>query len=145
MTVADAARRYPSLFRPVVLGPLELPHRVTMSGHSMLLADQVAGDDYVEYIAARARGGAAMVGLQSEPVHRSGHHYAERHIALYRDAAIPGLARIADAVHAAGSRVVQILWHAGHNVPFREGRAAWAPSAVPSPRLGEVPKPDDGG
>jgi 2,4-dienoyl-CoA reductase (NADPH2) len=140
MTIADAARRYPSLFCPIVLGSLELPHRVTMSGHSMLLADQLASDDYVEYIVARARGGAAMVGLQSEPVHGSGHHYGERHIALYRDAAIPGLARIAEAVHAAGSRVTQILWHAGHNVPFRQGSAAWAPSAVPSPRLGDVPK-----
>jgi len=140
VSAGGAAGRYPSLFSPIVLGPLALPHRVIMSGHGLLLADQVAGDDYIEYVAARARGGAAMVGLQSEPVHRSGHHYGERHIALYRDEVIPGLARLADAVHEAGSLVFQILWHAGHNVPFREGSAAWAPSAVPSPVLGDVPK-----
>jgi 2,4-dienoyl-CoA reductase-like NADH-dependent reductase (Old Yellow Enzyme family) len=140
MSIADAASRYPSLFSPISLGPLALPHRVIMSGHGLLLSDQVVSDAYVGYIAARARGGAAMVGLQSEPVHSSGHHYGERHIALYRDDVTPGLARLAEAVHDAGSLVFQILWHAGHNVPFRAGTAAWAPSGVPSPVLGEVPK-----
>ena len=137
----DAATRYPQLFSPIRLGPLALPHRVVMSGHGMLLADQLVTDAHIEYAAARARGGAALVGLQSEPVHKTGHHYGERHIALYRDEVVPGLARLADAVHEAGSKVFQILWHAGHNVPYREGVPAWAPSAVPSPTLGEVPKP----
>jgi 2,4-dienoyl-CoA reductase (NADPH2) len=111
-----------------------------MSGHGMLLADQLVSDAHIAYAATRARGGAALVGLQSEPVHKTGHHYGERHIALYLDEAVPGLARLADAVHEAGSKVFQILWHAGHNVPYREGVPAWAPSAVPSPVLGEVPK-----
>jgi len=140
MTDTDAERRYPTLFSPISLGPLTLPHRLIMSGHGMLLADQLVNDDYVAYIAERARGGAAMVGLQSEPVHPTGHHYGERHLALYRDEVTPGLARLAGTVHDAGSLVFQILWHAGHNVPFRAGGAAWAPSGVPSPVLGEVPK-----
>ena len=136
-----AALRYPHLLSPVRLGPLELPHRAIMSGHGMLLADQLVSDAHIAYAATRARGGAALVGLQSEPVHKTGHHFGERHIALYRDESVPGLARLADAVHAAGSKVFQILWHAGHNVPYREGVPAWAPSPVPSPILGEVPKP----
>ena len=136
-----AAQRYPNLFSPIRLGPLELPHRAVMSGHGMLLADQLVSEHHIAYAARRAQGGAALVGLQSEPVHKTGHHYGERHIALYRDEVVPGLARLADAVHEAGSKVFQILWHAGHNVPYREGVPAWAPSAVPSPTLGEVPKP----
>ncbi len=136
-----AALRYPTLFSPIRLGPLELAHRAVMSGHGMLLTDTLVNDHHVAYAARRARGGAALIGLQSEPVHRTGHHYAERHLALYSDEVVPGLARLADAVHAEGSKVSQILWHAGLNVPYREGVPAWAPSAVPSPGLGEVPKP----
>ena len=68
---AAASARYPHLFSPIRLGPLELPHRAVMSGHGMLLADQLVSDAHIAYAAARARGGAALIGLQSEPVHKT--------------------------------------------------------------------------
>jgi 2,4-dienoyl-CoA reductase-like NADH-dependent reductase (Old Yellow Enzyme family) len=87
---------------------------------------------------ARAEGGAAMVGLESSPVHPSSIKGVRPH--LFDDAVVPGLEALAQDVHAAGSRLSVILWHAGHNMTHWGAGPVWAPSAVPSAQFAELPK-----
>jgi hypothetical protein len=89
---------------PLAVGPLTLAHRVLMSAHGMGLGDGGVGvsDRYRAYLVERARGGAAMVGIESAPVPVS---TASRGlvIRLDRDEAIPSLACAADAIHECGT------------------------------------------
>ncbi|MEK9945967.1 MAG: NAD(P)-binding protein [Alphaproteobacteria bacterium] len=131
---------YSQLFEPLELGPIRLKNRVVMSGHHMGLGDGQGGigPRLHAYMVARAHGGAAMVGLESSPVHASSIKGVRPH--LFDDALLPGLTALADDVHAAGSRLSVILWHAGHNMTHLGAGPAWAPSAVPSAQFAELPK-----
>lgn len=133
--------RYPHLFAPISLGPVRLDHRVIIPGHSMVHGDSsgVITERYHEYLVRRARGGAALVGIESAPVHPDSLTWTGQ-LELWRDEIIDSLARTAEAVHEAGSRLSIILWHGGHNVPFGRGAAALAPSAIPSVQIGQVPR-----
>ncbi len=132
--------RYPRLFSPLALGPKTMKNRIVQPGHSLRLgdADGTVGDRLRGYVTARARGGAAMVCMESAPVHPNSHNY-EHQLVVYDDRIVPGLAATADAVHDAGSLLSLILWHGGHNVSHLDGQAAVAPSAIPSPSTGETP------
>ena len=121
---------YPHLFSPLRLGTFEVPHRAFMSSITNQLADTHVNDRLLAFIGERARGGAALITLGSAPVDPKLHNYDQKQLALYRDDVVPGLARLADEVHGAGSRLAQILWHGGHNQSYRSGYAAVAPSPV---------------
>ena len=133
--------RYPHLFTPVSLGPVELAHRVIIPGHSMVHGDSsgVITDRYHTYLVRRAAGGAALVGIESAPVHPDSLTWTGQ-LELWRDGIIDSLARTAEAVHAEGSKLSIILWHGGHNVPYGRGAAALAPSPIPSVQIGQVPR-----
>lgn len=132
--------RYPRLFSTTVLGPLRLKNRAVMSGHHMGLGDGRGGigPRLHAYMVARARGGAAMVGIESSPVHPSSIKGVRPH--LFRDELVPELRALADDVHKADSRLSVILWHGGHNVTHLGAGPAWAPSAVPGAVYNETPK-----
>lgn len=138
---AAPASAYPRLLSPLKIGPKTLRNRVVLSGHSMRHSDDgLIGARSRGYMAARARGGTAMVILESALITRWTRANVQQ-ISLYDDAIVPGLGKLADAVHDAGGLVSIILWHGGHNVPHHiSGRAALAPSAIPSPSTGEMPR-----
>jgi 2,4-dienoyl-CoA reductase-like NADH-dependent reductase (Old Yellow Enzyme family) len=125
---------------PLAVGPLTLAHRVLMSAHGMGLGDGGVGvsDRYRAYLVERARGGAAMVGIESAPVPVS---TASRGlvIRLDRDEAIPSLARTADAIHECGAKVAITLWHGGHKDNWLRLPFTVAPSPIPN-MMGEVPR-----
>ncbi len=132
---------YPTLLSPLNLGPMTLDNRVIVPGHSMLYdeADGTVGARYRNYLAERARGGAALVSMASAPVHASSKQ-AWPSTWLWRDEVIEGLAEAADAVHEAGSKLSIILWHGGHNLTHLVRVVAMGPSLVPSPETGEIPR-----
>lgn len=132
---------FPNLFKPIALGPMQLPHRVVIPGHSMLLEDPhgIVGERYQGYLAERAAGGAALVTMGSAPVHANSKQ-AWPHTWLWTDTVCEGLAKAADAVHAEGSKLSVILWHGGHNLSHLQGIVPRAPSAIPSPDSGDIPK-----
>ena len=140
-STTPAESRYPHLFTPISLGPVRLAHRVIIPGHSMVHGDSsgLITERYHAYLVRRARGGAALVGIESAPVHPDSLTWTGQ-LELWRDEIIDSLARTAEAVHDAGSRLSIILWHGGHNVPFGRGAVALAPSAIPSVQIGQVPK-----
>lgn len=131
---------YPNLLSPITLGPITLRHRAVMSGHGMALGDGQVGisDRFHGYLLARARGGAAMVGSESAPVHDSTVSRSLG-IRLYQDEVVPNLRKTAEDVREVGSRLAITLWHGGHKDSFVRGSYALAPSPVPN-QSGEVPK-----
>ena len=136
----NAAAKYPHLLSPITIGPKTLKHRAIVSGHTMRLGDDTGlGERYRAYLLARARGGAALVGIESAPILPSSQNDFSR-LELYRDEIVESLAHTADAVHDAGSMLSIILWHSGHNISHQGGEIPLAPSAIPSPTYREVPK-----
>ena len=102
----SASEKYPALFSTVRIGPMQLKHRAVMSAHGMGLGERGPGvsDRYRAYLVERARGGAAMVGIESSPVHSSSFSRGLV-IRLDDDGCIPSLAQVAHDVHDAGGKV----------------------------------------
>lgn len=132
---------YPNLCSSLSIGPVTLRNRTVISGHSMRLGEEGpgVGARFREYLAARANGGAALVGLESSPVAPNSQNY-HSYIELFREDIVPGLAAAAEVVHQAGAHISIILWHSGHNVSHRSGVVPIAPSPIPSPTWRDVPK-----
>ncbi len=132
---------YPLLSSPFTLGPVELRNRAVIPGHSMVHGDSggLITDRYRTYLAARAKGGAAIVGIESAPVHPASQTWIGQ-VELWKDEIVESLAATANDVHAAGSKLSIILWHGGHNVSYRRGTPAMAPSVKPSVQIGEIPR-----
>jgi 2,4-dienoyl-CoA reductase-like NADH-dependent reductase (Old Yellow Enzyme family) len=96
-------------------------------------------DKYRHYLVQRAKGGAALVGLESAPVHPDSRTWVGQ-VELWRDEIIESLSLTAKEIHDEGAKVSVILWHGGHNVSYRRGVPAMAPSVVPSVQIGEIPR-----
>ncbi len=124
----------PSLFSPIKIKSLELVNRVVMPpmGTNLGNPDGMVSEANLAYIKRRARGGAGLIITEISSVHPSGSGIANE-LGAYDDRFIPGLKKIADAVHAAGSKVALQLHHAGRESLYllQQGKAI-APSAIPS-------------
>ena len=133
---------YPKLCSPISIGRLTLKNRAYMSGHSMLLGDPSGVTDrFRAYLVERADGGAAMIGIESAPVHISSRDDRQNPLPLYSDAILPSLAKAADEIHAAGSRLMMVLTHRGSHVSHIANHApAIAPSALPDVITGDIPR-----
>jgi 2,4-dienoyl-CoA reductase (NADPH2) len=129
-----AAHRH--LLAPGRIGTLELRNRIVMSpmGDDLCNPDGTVSDAQLAYAEARARGGAAMVMLGSVAVAHPLGTSNKCQTAISDDRHVPGLRRLADAVHAHGARIGLQLTHAG-KVGINDmiaGRPMWVPS-IPVP------------
>jgi 2,4-dienoyl-CoA reductase-like NADH-dependent reductase (Old Yellow Enzyme family)/thioredoxin reductase len=96
---------------------------------------------YVDYLAARAAGGAALVFTESSYVAQMSKARPHQ-MGMHDDGVLPGLSRIADAVHAHGALLGVELNHAGRVVPSTVSQQRpVAPSAVACAEIGgELPR-----
>ena len=121
-------RAFRHLLAPGRIGGLELRNRIFMSpmGSNLAEEDGTCGERILRYYEARARGGAAMVIMGSVGVAWPRGSGNQRQVALSEDRFVAPLARVADAIHAHGSRIAVQLQHAGaiavnepfHGLPF---------------------------
>lgn len=141
--MSDDAARFPHLFSPLRIGPVEVRNRVVSSGHDTVMAvDGVPGDQLVAYQEARAAGGVGLVVVQVAGVHPSA-QYTSHVLMADDDACVPAFARLAAAVHAHGATVFQQLFHDGRELmESQDGTlpVALAPSAVPNERFHVMPR-----
>lgn len=118
-----------SVFEPVGLGPLRLRNRLvkaaTFEGRTPAA---LVSNDLVDFHRAVAAGGVAMTTLAYVAVAPEGRTHREQ--IFLREAALPGLARLVDAVHAEGAAISAQLGHAG---PVANGRSNRVPALAPSP------------
>ncbi len=135
--------RFPRLFAPLRIGPVEVRNRIVSSGHDTVMAvDGVPSDQMVAYQEARAAGGVGLVVVQVAGVHPSA-RYTSHVLMADDDSCIPAFRRLADAVHAHGATIVQQLFHDGRELMESEDGTlpvALAPSAVPNERFHVMPR-----
>ena len=142
MTVAVETRAILApLFEPITLGAVEIRNRVVMTGHGTGMAkDYLPTDQHVAYYRERAIGGAGLIGMAFPQIHPTSQDVPGEPRAWLPEI-VPGLRKIADAVHEHGTRIVMQLGHGGRqgHSTFTE-RALWSPSNTPCPFNLEMPK-----
>jgi len=134
------------LFSPLNIGSMELENRIVMPPMTTVLggADGEVTDRFIDFYAARARGGAALITAEAVDVHPYTHNLSlgdRGFTAIYDDRFIPGLRRLTDAIHVAGAKASVQLHHSGSAMLMLDpSKPPVAPSAVAYPG-GQVPRP----
>lgn len=122
----------PSLFDPVTLGGLSLPHRIAMAPMTRARSTQpgnIPNEMMARYYAQRA--GAALIVSEATQISPQGQGYSFTP-GIHSDAQVAGWRIVTDAVHAAGGRIFLQLWHVGRmsHAIFHEDGLPVAPSAL---------------
>ncbi|HYP62943.1 MAG TPA: FAD-dependent oxidoreductase [Acidocella sp.] len=120
--------KYPRIFTPLRLGPVEVPARFFFAPHgSALSAGTKPSDDLVAYSAERVRDGGCGLVILAMVVHERGRTrqpspHPEQNIAAFRV--------MTDAIHEAGGKIFgQVFYWWG-------GYGQWQPLSPPAPSLG---------
>ena len=137
------SKNFPHLFRPITIGKVEIHNRILSTGHDTTLPiDGTVNDALIAYHEARARGGAGLIIVQVAGIHDSA-RYTTHILMATGDECIPGYARLAEAVHAHGTKIFAQLFHPGREIlESQDGSipVAYAPSASPSDRFHCLPR-----
>jgi 2,4-dienoyl-CoA reductase-like NADH-dependent reductase (Old Yellow Enzyme family) len=135
---------FPLLASPVTLGPMRLRNRLVLLPHGLFYAERgklVATDRHVDYYAARARGGVALVCVESSVVSRDGMMGAPLVLSSNRRV-VPAYRRVVEAVHAEGAKICGQLTHYGNQGSSLANRLPLlGPSRLPDPAIRETAKP----
>lgn len=124
-----------SLFAPIRLRNLDLPHRIVMAPLTRSRAGpgNVPTELNVEYY--RQRASAALIISEATQISQQGQGYAWTP-GIHSAEQIAGWRAVSDAVHDEDGRIFLQLWHVGrvsHPVFQPEGGLPVAPSAMPVP------------
>lgn len=135
---------FPRLFAPGRIGRRTLRNRILMAPMEKNLATAGGGvtQRYVDYCAARAAGGAALILLESMYVDPAGRNHTYQ-LGLHDDALVPGYRRLVEACHRHGALVGAELQFAGRETSSRvTGCLPVAPSPIACTVLagGETPR-----
>ena len=123
-----------NLLSPCRIGNLEISNRIVMPPMGTRLAndDGTVSDETVAYLKRRAKSGAGLIITEIVEVHPLGVS-APKCLGVWDDRFIPGLKRLADAVHQVGPKVAMQLHHCGRESYEQTlKKTAVAPSAIPS-------------
>jgi 2,4-dienoyl-CoA reductase-like NADH-dependent reductase (Old Yellow Enzyme family) len=118
------------LLQPVAIGDLALANRVVVAPMSRVstAGDGIPTDNMVDYYEAFADGGFGLIVTEGTYIDDAHSQAYANQPAIVTGAQVRGWARVVDAVHAAGGRIVMQLMHAGALVQCSD--VAIAPSAV---------------
>lgn len=119
------------LFSPLKIGPMTVANRIFIPGHypRFIPLNGVPTERAINYYSARAEGGVGLIISSVHHVLRMSS--AGGPCAIQYDWAIPHFAKMADAIHRYGTKLIAQLGHAGRRANVRAyGGAAWAPSPV---------------
>ena len=135
---------FPHLFSPLRIGDVTLKNRIVSTGHDTVMThDGRIGDRFVAYHEARARGGCGLIVTQASGVHDSA-RYSAHVLMCHDDGCIPGYRRLAETVHAHGTKLFGQLFHPGREImESQDGTVpvAYAPSPTPNDRFHIMPRP----
>jgi len=129
------------LFAPGRVGGVEVRNRIVRAGTSETMADDrgAVTDQYVALYEELARNDVGLIFTGHLYVATRG-RYARRQTGIYADDLVPGLRRVADAVHRHGGKIFAQVAHAGSQSRVEAGVPPLAPSAVPNALTGrDVP------
>ena len=123
------------LLTPTCIGAVEIKNRIVMAPMTTRLADQdgFVTEHAVSYYLARVRGGVGLVTVEMASPTKAGRH-RRRELGIYDDRFLPGLTRLAAAIHAGGAKASIQLGHGGgHTRTDICDETPVAPSAIPHP------------
>ncbi len=120
--------RYPNIFSPIRLGPVEIPARFFFAPHgSSLSAGTKPSDDLVSYSVERVKDGGCGLVIVALVAHERGR---TRQPSPHPPENIAAFRVLADAIHEAGGKIFgQIFYWWG-------GYGQWQPLSPPAPSLG---------
>jgi 2,4-dienoyl-CoA reductase-like NADH-dependent reductase (Old Yellow Enzyme family) len=129
------------LLAPLDLGPVTIPNRVVSTSHqTTLVHDHLPTDDLIAYHRARAAGGAGLIVIEATATHSTG-LLTPHTLGGYLPEIVPAYRRLADAVHAHGTRLFCQLFHGGREVISASPRPpAVSASSIPSARFLTEPR-----
>jgi len=139
---SSSVNNWPSLLSEGWIGRLGLKNRmiVTAMGASLANEDGTVSDRLVDYHAAQASGGAALIVMGVTGVAWPVGAVQPNQTAISDDRFLPGLARLVEAVHAKGAKIAAQLHHGGlvasHSA--QDGHLLWGPALTP-PFAGDFP------
>jgi 2,4-dienoyl-CoA reductase-like NADH-dependent reductase (Old Yellow Enzyme family) len=122
-----------TLFSPGRIGPLGLKNRVIMAPMTTRKSDAQGHvtDSAIAYYRARAQGGVGLITVEMAAPEKVGKH-RNFELGLCDDRFLPGLTRLAAAIHEAGAKAAIQLGHGGgHTRIDIAGETPIAPSAIP--------------
>lgn len=120
--------RYPHVFSPIRLGPVEVPTRYYFAPHGSVLAVGTApSDDLIAFSAERVSGGGCGLVIIATAAHERAR---TNQPSPHPDENVPAFKAYADAIHEAGGKAFAELlyWWGGY------GR--WQPFGPPAPAFG---------
>ncbi len=130
------------LFSPIRIKNMEVPNRIVMPpmGTNLGNPDGTVSEANLAYMKRRARGGAGLIITEITAVHPTGIAIPSE-LGSYDDRFIPGLKKLADVIHAGGSKAALQLHHTGRESLFllKAGKAI-APSPIRSLVFGMTPR-----
>lgn len=127
------------LFSPITINGMTLKNRAVMPamGTGYGNADGTMGERLISYLARRASGGTGLIITEVCAVDPRGKGFPNE-IGAWSDDFLPGLSRLAAAVHAEGGKIALQLHHAGRETfAAAAGGTPEAPSPIPSAVLGQ--------
>ncbi|WP_030788864.1 NADH:flavin oxidoreductase [Streptomyces sp. NRRL S-920] len=132
-TSTDASRAARVLGRPFAINGLTLPNRIAMAPMTREFSPEgVPGADVAAYYARRAAGGVGLIVTEGTYVDHASAGSSHRVPRFHGEAALAGWQKVAEAVHAAGGRIVPQLWHVGATRDEGQGPIPSAPPVGPS-------------
>jgi dimethylglycine catabolism A len=122
--------RYPNVFSPVRIGPVELSNRFYFAPHAIPLnLGSAPSEDFVAYCTERVKDGGCGLVILSCTAHQRGRSFQP---SPYLRKNIPAFAALADAVHQAGGKIFGEIWYhwmtPGHWQPMAPQAPAFGPS-----------------
>ena len=132
-----------NLFSPLTIGRTTLRNRIVSTGHDTCMTDHgLVSDDMIAYHRARSKGGAGLIVLQVASVHETA-FYTSHVLRAHEDDCIPGLRKLAGALHEDGAAVFGQLLHPGREIHGSDDGTrtiAWSASEVPNERFHVMPR-----
>lgn len=129
-----ASEEVPDVLAPARLGPVALRNRIIKSAtFEGVTPGALVSQRLIDFHTAVGRGGAGMTTVAYLAVAPEGR--TERDQLYWRPEALPGLARLTDAVHGTGAKVSAQIGHAG---PVANARSNGLRSLAPTARLSAV-------
>ncbi len=120
-----------TLSRPFALNGLTVRNRIAMAPMTRNFSPEgVPGADVAEYYARRAAAGVGLIITEGTYIDHPSAGQSDRVPRFHGEESLAGWARVAEAVHAAGGKIVPQLWHVGM------AREAGSPPVVDAPPVG---------
>ncbi|MER7014989.1 NADH:flavin oxidoreductase [Saccharopolyspora sp. NPDC000359] len=121
------------LSRPFELGSAKLPNRIVMAPMTRQFSPGgIPGDDVAVYYARRAAAGTGLIITEGTTVDHPSAGFSDDIPRFHGEEQLAGWARVVEAVHANGGKIMSQLWHVGIQRPAGAPPVPGAPSVGPS-------------